>query len=48
MMWEFEVNPKRSEEVGSKKYQFLEKVQKGHHSENSFARVLSLVTYVER
>jgi hypothetical protein len=29
MMWEFEVNPTRNEEVGSKIYQFLEKVQGG-------------------
>jgi hypothetical protein len=47
-MLEFEVNPKRNEEVGSKKYLFLEKVQKGHHSENSLATVLNLLTYVER
>jgi hypothetical protein len=47
MMWEFEVNPKRNEEVGSKKYQFLEKVQGGYNSENSLARVLNILTYVE-
>jgi hypothetical protein len=29
MMWEFEVNPKRNKEVGSKKYQFLEKNSRG-------------------
>jgi hypothetical protein len=29
MKWEFEVNLNRNEEVGSKKYQFLEKVQGG-------------------
>jgi hypothetical protein len=47
MMWEFEVNPNRNEEVGSKKYQFLEKVQGSYNSENSLARVLNLFTYVE-
>jgi hypothetical protein len=47
MMWEFEVNPKRNEEGGSKIYQFLEKVQGGHNSENSLARVLNLFIYVE-
>jgi hypothetical protein len=29
MIWEFEVNPKRNKDFGSKKYQFLEKVQGG-------------------
>jgi hypothetical protein len=29
MMWDFEVNPKRNEEVGSKKYQFLKKFKGG-------------------
>jgi hypothetical protein len=47
MMWEFEVNPKRNEEVGRKKHQFLEKVQGGHNSENSLSRVLNLLTYVD-
>jgi hypothetical protein len=47
MMWEFEVNPQRNEEVRSKKYQFLKKVQGGHNSANSLAIVLNLLTYVE-
>jgi hypothetical protein len=46
-MWEFEVNSKRNEEVESKKYQFLKKVQGGYNSENSLARVLNLLIYVE-
>jgi hypothetical protein len=38
MMWEFGVNPIRNEEVGVKK------VQGGHNSWNSLARVLNLLT----
>jgi hypothetical protein len=42
MMWEFEVNPERNEEVKSKKYQFHDKVSTGLNSENrTFSHMLS-------